>query len=157
MSELDSATVFIDSNYYPMVSDAVSTLKLFDSNLAFGVVAALVGYENGKKARDISKGTKGEIRASVFQSKGMDSYVYLLAVADSGSPEILREESGASLYKIFEEYMNGGFSIIHDWLKDGTKDIETVLLSELNQRVMEALSLMPKPPIEDPPDDLPEF
>ena len=157
MSELDSATVFIDSNYYPMVSDAVSNLKLFDSNLSFGVVAALVGYENGKKARDITKGTKGEIRATVFQSKGMDSYVYLLAVADTGSPEILREESGASLYKIFEEYMNGGFSIIYDWLKDGTKDIESVLLSEMNQRVMEALSSIPKDAVPDRPDDIPDL
>jgi len=154
MGELDSATVFIDSDYYPMVSDAVANLKLFDSNLSFGVVAALIGYENGKKAGEISKGTKGEIRASVFQSKGMESYVYLLAVADTGSPEILREESGASLYKIFEGYMNGGFSIIHDWLKDGTKDIESVLLAEMNHRVMDALKAIPNQPLE-APDDLP--
>lgn len=140
---MDNATVRIDESYMPIVDQVVKTSKLFDLNVKFAVVAALVGFENQKKATETNRGTKGEIHARVFENNDYQGYVYLIAVADTGSPEILREGNDAEIYKIFEDYMNAGFEIISDWMADNGGDAEATFLKRLELKVLEVM----------PPDD----
>lgn len=100
------------------------------------IFAAMLGFS--KQRRNMLKAEDGyeDIGYDTFATDDSHDYIFLLAVAHSGDASILSEDNNEEIVRIFEEYANGGFEIIADWMyqnKDlnvGYKAIASGLLDE---------------------------
>lgn len=81
--------------------------------------AALLGYSEGRRLPlDKSAGVE-DISYQQFERREAEDLVYLLALAETRNPEILKDGEEGSCAEIFEEYANGGLQSIRDALLKG--------------------------------------
>ena len=96
--------------------------------------AAMLGYETcGKKP--LGDKTKELDSRPFSNSEQTVDIMCLLALCDSKSSEILREENEDDVVTIFEEYVQGGFEILQDWLNERPEDVdgEQAILAALSK------------------------
>ena len=76
--------------------------------------AALLGYSEGRRlALDPAAGVE-DISYQQFERGDAEDLIYLIALAETKDPEILREGEESQCARIFEEYANGGLQLLHD-------------------------------------------
>lgn len=76
--------------------------------------AALLGYSEGRRVPlDKSKGVE-DVSYQQFERGDAEDLIYLIALADSRDPEILKDGEEGRCAEIFEEYANGGLGILKD-------------------------------------------
>lgn len=76
--------------------------------------AALLGYSEGRRIPlDRSEGTE-DVSYQQFERRDAEDLIFLIALADSKNPEILKEGEEGRCAEIFEEYANGGLQILRD-------------------------------------------
>jgi dnd system-associated protein 4 len=81
--------------------------------------AALLGYsENRRLPLDRDKGFE-DVSYQQFERGEAEDLIYLIALADSKDPEILKDGQEGRCAEIFEEYVNGGLQIIHEAMLRG--------------------------------------
>lgn len=81
--------------------------------------AALLGYsEKRRLPLDRDKGIE-DVSYQQFERGDAEDLIYLIALADSKDPEILKEGAEGQCAEIFEEYANGGLQIIHEAMLRG--------------------------------------
>ncbi|NET44927.1 DNA phosphorothioation-associated protein 4 [Okeania sp. SIO2B3] len=86
---------------------------------------------------EISPREPGPISIEVFWSRGYDSIIKLIAIADTKDKQILsptNEEIEENYIKIFEEYANGGLEILRDEMRGAVDYSERLLLVLISQR-----------------------
>jgi dnd system-associated protein 4 len=86
---------------------------------------------------EISQRDPGPISIEVFWSRGYDSMIKLIAIADTKDTNILSpiaEEIEQSRIEIFEEYANGGLEILRDELRGAVDYSERLLLILISER-----------------------
>lgn len=81
--------------------------------------AALLGYsENRRLPLDKDKGVE-DVSYQQFERGDAEDLIYLIALADTKDPEILKDGGESKCAEIFEEYANGGLQIIHEAMLRG--------------------------------------
>lgn len=81
--------------------------------------AALLGYsENRRLPLDKEKGVE-DVSYQQFERGDAEDLIYLIALADTKDPEILKDGEESRCAEIFEEYANGGLQILGEALRRG--------------------------------------
>jgi dnd system-associated protein 4 len=81
--------------------------------------AALLGYsENRRLPLDREQGLE-DVSYQQFERGDAEDLIYLIALADSKDPEIVKDGEESRCAEIFEEYANGGLQIIHQAMLRG--------------------------------------
>jgi dnd system-associated protein 4 len=81
--------------------------------------AALLGYsEKRRLPLDKDKGVE-DISYQQFERGDAEDLIFLIALADSKDPDILKDGEESRCAEIFEEYANGGLQIIHESMLRG--------------------------------------
>ncbi|MCE8532263.1 DNA phosphorothioation-associated protein 4 [Ruegeria pomeroyi] len=76
--------------------------------------AALLGYsEKRRLPLDREKGVE-DVSYQQFERGDAEDLIYLIALAETKEPEILKDGEESRCAEIFEEYANGGLQIIHE-------------------------------------------
>lgn len=94
--------------------------SLFPSIREFLCFCALLGYsEKNRVPLDRSEGVE-DVSYQQFERGDAEDLIYLIALAETKNPEILKDSREGECAEIFEEYANGGMEIVKDWiLKSG--------------------------------------
>ena len=97
--------------------------------------AALLGYSEKRRVPlDRSKGVE-DVSYQQFERGDAEDLIYLIALADTHDPEILKEGEEGRCAEIFEEYANGGLGIIKDaLLRSGGEDPNRAILELLRNK-----------------------
>jgi dnd system-associated protein 4 len=84
--------------------------------------AAVLGFENNhrSKLQDATNDVEGRIFLNSQQSLDL---IYLIALASEKDGDILREEKEDRMIQVFEEYAQGGFEILEQWMKEKPGDL----------------------------------
>lgn len=81
--------------------------------------AALLGYSESRRIPlDKEKGVE-DVSYQQFERGDAEDLIYLIALADSKDPEILKDGEESRCAEIFEEYANGGLQILGEALRRG--------------------------------------
>ena len=84
--------------------------------------AALVGYERGVR-QPLKTKSETPIPSRVFETNDLAmDLIYLIALSETKSSEVLKSENETEAITIFEEYASGGLSCINDWLSNTPTD-----------------------------------
>lgn len=97
--------------------------------------AALLGYSEKRRVPlDRSKGVE-DVSYQQFERGDAEDLIYLIALADTHDPEILKDGEEGRCADIFEEYANGGLGIIKDaMLRSGGEDPNRAILELLRSK-----------------------
>ena len=103
------------------------------------VFAASLGIKRKKRRplEEVAKRDPSPIGIEVFWSRGYDSVIKLVAIADSKDINILSptdEKAEANRVEIFEEYANGGLTLLEDELRGSVDYAERILLMLMAER-----------------------
>jgi dnd system-associated protein 4 len=78
--------------------------------------AALLGYSEGKRVPlDRAAGVE-DVSYQQFERGDAEDLIYLLALAETKDPEVLKDGEEGRCAEIFEEYANGGLQVLRDVL-----------------------------------------
>ncbi len=107
--------------------DTPGTFQSYADALVF---AAALGMKRGQREPIAKYSDIDPIRQDIFQNKGYDQVINLLAVVSSNNPKILAstDEAEAERVKIFEEYANAGLEILEGVLKGSVNHTESLLM-----------------------------
>ena len=76
--------------------------------------AALLGYsEQRRHPLDKEKGVE-DVSYQQFERGDAEDLIYLIALAETKDPAVLKDGEESRCAEIFEEYANGGLQIIHE-------------------------------------------
>lgn len=87
--------------------------------------AAGLGYAEGRREPLTASGE--QIDFDVFQRLGAEGFIDMLAAAVHDDVTILSDEKGDDRLTVFEEYANGGLSILESRLAQTQADLDTLL------------------------------
>lgn len=81
--------------------------------------AALLGYSEKRRVPlDKNEGVE-DVSYHLFERGEAEDLIYLIALAHTKDPEILKDGEEGRCAEIFEEYANGGLHIIGDAIRQG--------------------------------------
>ena len=81
--------------------------------------AALLGYSEKRRVPiDKEKGVE-DVSYQQFERGDAEDLIYLIALAETRDPEILKDGEESRCAEIFEEYANGGLHILGEALRRG--------------------------------------
>ncbi len=85
--------------------------------------AAALGFQEGR--RKPLEGKTAEIDGRIFENSEIATdMVYLIALAGAGDVNILQPEREDEAISVFEEFANGGFEILREWLATTAGDLD---------------------------------
>jgi dnd system-associated protein 4 len=87
--------------------------------------AAMLGFTENKKEK-VEKASKDRIQIffSVYKNQKTTGYIYLLNLIEKNDTAKLKDSGLKEVIGAFEEYCNGGLSIIESWLSENLDDID---------------------------------
>ena len=81
--------------------------------------AALLGYSEARRLPlDKEKGVE-DVSYQQFERGDAEDLIFLIALAETKDPEVLKDGEESRCAEIFEEYANGGLQIIHEAMLRG--------------------------------------
>ncbi|MBD3754139.1 MAG: DNA phosphorothioation-associated protein 4 [Gammaproteobacteria bacterium] len=97
--------------------------------------AALLGYSEKRRIPlDREKGVE-DISYQQFERGDAEDLIYLIALAETKDPEILKDGEESRCAEIFEEYANGGLQILREaMLRGGGEYPDRDILELLKER-----------------------
>lgn len=109
--------------------------RLFPTIRELLCFAALLGFsEQRRLPLDRSQGVE-DVSYQQFERGDAENLIYLIALAEEENPNILREGEEVHCAEIFEEYANGGLTIIKDHLlRAGGEYPDRALMAMLRER-----------------------
>jgi dnd system-associated protein 4 len=140
------AMIYIDAKHKGLVEKLAKThvkglgRQIFSNYMQLVAFAAMIGKRCGSMSKVASKDQGPEVEASVFERSGMDGLVYLTAIHEEDSGEILRDtkENETACWKFFEGYAARGLEEVQNWMLDNPSDSEGVetILTEMKKVAM---------------------
>lgn len=129
---LDTNNVQIKRNrkYEPLVERLCTRKSTYSNKAIFTyikdlmVFAAMVGYT--LDVRENLESDAIQIVLSTYASDEKDGFIYLIALLEEQDPLCLKDDSLLASIKHFEQYCNGGLSVIQGWLEENPGDSEAV-------------------------------
>jgi dnd system-associated protein 4 len=79
--------------------------------------AAALGYREGRRWKLDEKLGREDIQATVYNGNDAIDLIFAIALAETKSAEILKPSNERECIQIFEEYANGGLSLITEWIE----------------------------------------
>ena len=109
--------------------------RLFPTIRELLCFAALLGFSEQRRVPlDRSEGVE-DVSYQQFERGDAENLIFLIALAETKNPSILREGEEARCAEIFEEYANGGLAIVKDHLlREGGEYPDRALMSMLRER-----------------------
>ena len=97
--------------------------------------AALLGYSESRRTPLDSNAGKEDVSYQQFERGDAEDLIYLIALAETKDPEVLKDGQESRCAEIFEEYANGGLQILRDALNQSGgeyphQDIQELLLKK---------------------------
>lgn len=89
---------------------------LFPTIREFLCFCAMLGYSESRKVPLDKEAGVEDVSYQQFERGDAEDLIYLVALAHTKDPEILRQGEEGACAEIFEEYANGGMEIVRDWL-----------------------------------------
>lgn len=87
--------------------------------------AAMVGFtENKREKVEKDEEDKIKIAFNVYENQKSDGYIYLLDLIEKKDAAKLKDSGLKEVINTFEEYCNGGLSIIKSWIDENLDDID---------------------------------
>lgn len=100
---------------------------VFSATRELAVFAAGLGHKKGHRKPVVEAGREIKLEAISRLSGGGSDMVDSLAVAASGSVQILAVDRAQERATIFEEFMNGGLEHIHGFAAEDESDLQVVI------------------------------
>jgi dnd system-associated protein 4 len=94
--------------------DKSSPFRTYASSMLF---AAALGHRENRRLT-VDDVCQDGIRLTIFNEVDEIPFMYSLAIAETNSVDMFKEEFFPEVMKIFEEYAMGGFEIIQDRLNE---------------------------------------
>ena len=110
--------------------------SIFETNKDLMIFGAMLGYSKSK--REKLEKDPVQIFMSVYQNDEKDGYIYLLGLLEKEDVKVLKDENLSSAIDLYQEYCNGGLSIIKSWLDDHPEDIDGI--DTLHDKIFEQIS-----------------
>tara|TARA_B100000780_G_C21034805_1_gene415005 strand:+ start:185 stop:673 length:489 start_codon:yes stop_codon:yes gene_type:complete len=138
--------VYRNRKYEPLIDKLCvrkyehSDTSLFKTNKDLMIFAAMVGHANNKKEKLEKKPMQIFLRVYISDEK--DGFIYLLSLLEHESANVLQTENLGEVIKLFEQYCNGGLSIIQSWLDDNLGDLDG--METLAEKILEQLVMISK-------------
>ena len=97
--------------------------------------AALLGYSEGRRVPlDRSQGVE-DVSYQQFERGDAEDLIYLIALAETKDPSVLKDGEEGRCATIFEEYVNGGLEVIRTAMRQGGGEFpDRDILELLKQR-----------------------
>lgn len=76
--------------------------------------AALLGYSEGRRIPLDKDAGVEDVSYQQFERGDAEDLIYLIALAESKDPDILRDGEESRCAEIFEEYANGGLQVLSE-------------------------------------------
>jgi dnd system-associated protein 4 len=113
-----------------------SDRKLFPTIRELLCFAALLGFSEQRRVPlDRSQGVEDISYQQFEREPAAEDLLWVIAVAESGDVEVLREGEEPHCAQIFEEYANGGLGLIKDFmLRNGGEYPDRALMALLKER-----------------------
>ena len=126
----------IYENTLQLLGGVGSDTKMFSTLRDALAFSAVLGYKERKRLPlDVNAGWE-DIAGSQFDTNEAVDILFAVALATKKDSNVLKEENESECVKIFEEYANGGLSMIQGWIeKYGDSDVEDAVwrgLSSIN-------------------------
>lgn len=97
--------------------------------------AALLGYSEKRRLPLDKENGVEDVSYQQFERGDAEDLIYLIALAETKDPEILKDGEESRCAEIFEEYANGGLQIIREaMLRGGGEYPDRDILELLNER-----------------------
>lgn len=117
-------------------NDTTGPFQTFADAIAF---AAALGAKRKRRVplQEISKKEPGAIAQDIFISRGYDTLIKLLAIAESKDIKIISPadiDAEETRIQIFEEYANGGLEILQEELRGAVDYSDRLLLILISER-----------------------
>jgi dnd system-associated protein 4 len=140
--------IYIDGRHKDLAEKLAKTpakdlsRPIFNNYMQLMVFAAMIGNRCGTKSKVSSK-NGNEVESQVFENERnrMDGLVYLTALHEAGSGEILRDtrENEIACWKYFEGYAGRGFEEMENWMLDNPSDSDGVetIITEMKKVALE--------------------
>jgi len=90
--------------------------SLFPTIREFMSFAALLGYSEGRRIPLDRKAGVEDIAGAQYEHHEAIEILFALAIAEKKNSDILREGNESECVQIYEEYANGGMSLVAEWL-----------------------------------------
>lgn len=112
-----------------------TTRRLFPTIREVLCFAALLGYSERRRVPlDRSQGVE-DVSYQQFERGDAEDLIFMIALAEVQDISVLREGEEPRCAEIFEEYANGGLSIIKDYLlRSGGEYPDRALMSLLREK-----------------------
>ena len=78
--------------------------------------AAMLGYAEKRRVSLDQKYGVEDVSYQQFEANDANDYIFIIALAETGSTDIFKADSKIDMVEIFEEYANGGIEIIKSWM-----------------------------------------
>ncbi|WP_172380630.1 hypothetical protein [Vibrio sp. Vb339] len=100
------------------------------------IFSALLGLKEGVKESIDKESTSNGITLKTYSGKGsvgndrslgQHGLIFLIAMYEEKTMDVLRAEQVDKAIDIFEKYSNGGLSIISSWLKDSNNNPDVII------------------------------
>jgi len=113
-----------------------SDRKLFPTIRELLCFAALLGFSEQRRIPlDRSQGVEDISYQQFEREPAAEDLLWVIAVAETGDVEVLREGEEIRCAEIFEEYANGGLGLIKDFmLRNGGEYPDRALMALLKER-----------------------
>ena len=122
--------------------------KVFETNRDVIKFAACLGW---KKDRKEPRGANSlAIPMRIFESSKDQDLIWLIALMNARDVEILRKDEyhdrEREAISIFEEYANGGLSLMSEWLSGlPTTDFQTTVIEKISSQFREEIKVADSP------------
>lgn len=91
--------------------------KLFPTLREALSFAAALGYHEGRRLKLDEKAGREDIQAQIYNGHDAVDLIFSIALAEVKSTDILKPSNEKECIQIFEEYANGGLSLLTEWIE----------------------------------------
>jgi len=154
-------SLYFDKRYTDVVNalyddkDKITGKGVFDSLWQLMIFLAMVGRQKEKNFTKMqrleAKNRVREIKESIFEQTNKDGFVYLLAIDQDQSGEILREGNEDKIWQYLEISAAVGIKEVKSWLTENhqlhPRDVILTKIKETAQRNLSGETETFKPPV----------
>ena len=117
------ATFYLPENQRELIASLFGAERPFSTMYDVAIFAAMVAVDQDRYDELKTDERGQEIADRIFVQNDRHGLIYMLALAHENSSEVLSEERGDDLWRIFEGYAKAGLGIIEGWLQDNPIDL----------------------------------
>ena len=158
-------SIYRNKAYGPLIAkltlkDPKTGIQAFPFIKALQCYAAMLGFDQGRR-EPFDRKDADNIEWHTFNNDGYNEYIYMIALAETKDINVLKYdvensvpfEGQDDMVKIFEEYANGGFAILENWIAKNPGDpygTKAILGGLSRSGFMTAPAPSSDPPFEEP-------